>query len=85
MREQELWAETEAEATEKLLTGLLLLLLSAYCLIYLRSTCRETLPTVDQALRHPLLIKNGPQVKSNGSTSFILTIPSSQMTEKAWG
>lgn len=42
MREQELQAETEAEATEKLLTGLLLLLLSAYCFIYLRTTCRET-------------------------------------------
>lgn len=49
MREQELQVETEAEATEKLLTGLLLLILSAYCL---RTTCQETAPTVDQALRH---------------------------------
>lgn len=82
MREQELQVETEAEATEKLLTGLLFLILSAYCL---RTTCQETAPTVDQALRHPLLIKNGPQVKFDGGTFSMLTIPSSQMTEKAWG
>ena len=68
MREQGLQAETEAEATEKLLTGLLLPLWSAYCLLSLRTTCRETAPTVDQALRHPLLIKNGPQVKFVGGT-----------------
>lgn len=68
MKEQELQAETEAETTAKLLTGLLLLLWPVYCLIYLRTPCRETASTVDQAFGHPSLIKNGSQVKSDGGT-----------------